>query len=227
MSNFSPREVTTIVRGMKNCHIFQAHGNHQRLDNLMKNRYITLKFKESLTVLTMIEWTLLLNSTFEPLKVVSWKKAVLMVLLGKVEVVEEYDRMIRGVSHTLRLPAVIRLKRYIGKGTPIIKFSRQNLYIRDGGKCQYCGSPFSQRELTYDHVIPRSKGGETEWTNVVTCCVTCNLKKGGRTPEEAGMFLIRRPKAPIWIPLLSMSLGLKETPEPWRDYLYLNPELAF
>ena len=86
--------------------------------------------------------------------------------------------------------------------------------------------PFFTKELTYDHVIPRSKGGETEWTNVVTCCVTCNLKKGGRTPEEAGMALIRRPKAPIWIPLLTMSLGLKETPEPWKDYLYLNSELT-
>ncbi len=172
-----------------------------------------------------MEWTLLLNSTFEPLKVVFWKKAIIMVLLDKVEVVEEYDRTIRGISFRLRLPAVIRLNRYIKKRTPIIKFSRQNLYIRDGGRCQYCGAPFSAKELTYDHILPRSKGGETEWTNVVTCCVKCNLKKGGRTPEEAGMTLIRRPKAPIWIPLLTMSLGLKETPEPWKDYLCLNSEL--
>jgi 5-methylcytosine-specific restriction endonuclease McrA len=171
----------------------------------------------------MMEWTLLLNSSFEPVKVVSWKKAVVMVLLGKVEVIEEYDRMIRGISFALRLPAVIRLTRYIKKRTLIIKFSRQNVYIRDGGRCQYCGSLFSERDLTYDHVVPRSKGGETEWTNVVTCCTRCNLKKGGRTPEEAGMSLIRKPKPPIWIPLLTMSLGLKETPEPWRDYLYLNP----
>lgn len=173
-----------------------------------------------------MEWTLLLNSSFEPLKVVSWKKAVVMVLLGKVEVIEEYNRRIRGIRFSLPLPAVIRLNRYIKKRTPIIKFSRVNLYIRDAGRCQYCGIPFSQKELTYDHVIPRSKGGETEWTNVVTCCVPCNLKKGGRTPEEAGMSLIRKPKAPIWIPLLTMSLGLKETPEPWKDYLYLNSELT-
>ena len=175
----------------------------------------------------MTEWTLLLNSTFEPLKVVSWRKAVVMVLLEKVEVVEEYDRMIRGISFTVRLPAVIRLNRYIKKRSFIFKFSRQNLYIRDGGRCQYCGSPFSHNELTYDHVIPRSKGGETEWTNVVTCCVRCNFKKGGRTPEEAGMYLIRKPKAPIWIPLLTMSLGLRETPELWKNYLYLNPGLPW
>ena len=173
-----------------------------------------------------MEWTLLLNSTFEPLRVVYWKKAVVMVLLERVEVIEEYDRMIRGICFALRLPAVIRLTCYIKRRNPIVKFSRQNLYLRDGGKCQYCGSPFLQKELTYDHVVPRSKGGETEWTNVVTCCGTCNLKKGGRTPEEAGMALIRRPKVPIWIPLLPMSLGLKETPEPWKDYLYLNSELT-
>lgn len=172
-----------------------------------------------------MEWTLLLNSTFEPLKVVSWKKAILMVMLGKVEVIEEYEKMIRGVRFSIRLPAVIRLNRFIKRKTPIVKFSRQNLYIRDGGRCQYCGASYEEKELTYDHVIPRSRGGQTEWTNVVTCCVRCNLKKGGRTPEEAGMFLIRRPRAPIWIPLLTMSLGIKETPDPWKNYLYLNPPM--
>jgi 5-methylcytosine-specific restriction endonuclease McrA len=173
-----------------------------------------------------MEWTLLLNSTFEPLKVVNWRKAVTMVMLGKVEVVEEYERIIRGVSVALRLPAVIRLNRFIKRRTLIVKFSRQNLYVRDRGKCQYCGTPFEQKELTYDHVIPRSKGGQTEWTNVVTCCMACNLKKGGRTPEEAGMSLIRKPKVPIWKPLLAKSLGIEETPDPWKNYLYLNLELA-
>ena len=173
-----------------------------------------------------MEWTLLLNSTFEPLKVVTWKKAVIMVMLEKVEIVEEYERLIRGVHFALRLPAVIRLNRFVKKRTPIVKFSRQNLYIRDRAKCQYCGTPFEHKELTYDHVIPRSKGGQTEWTNVVTCCTACNLKKGGRTPEEAGMYLIRKPKAPIWIPLLTRSLGIEKAPDSWRDYLFLNQELT-
>ena len=174
----------------------------------------------------MNEWTLLLNSSFEPLKVVSWKKAVIMVLLEKVEVVEEYDHVVRGVRLSLTLPAVIRLNRFVKKRTTIFNFSRKNLYVRDGGRCQYCGTAFDPKELTYDHVFPRSRGGQTEWTNVATCCTTCNLKKGGRTPEEAGMSLIRKPKAPIWIPLLTVSLGLKETPDPWKNYLYLNLELA-
>ena len=173
-----------------------------------------------------MEWTLLLNFTFEPLKIVTWKKAVLMVMLEKVEVIKEYERIIRGVSFALRLPAVIRLNRFIKRGRPHVKFSRQNLYGRDKRRCQYCGFPFQHKELTYDHVIPRSRGGQTEWTNVVTCCTACNLKKGGRTPEEAGMFLIQKPKTPIWIPLLTMSLGIEETPDPWKDYLYLNLELT-
>jgi 5-methylcytosine-specific restriction endonuclease McrA len=171
-----------------------------------------------------MNWTLLLNSTFEPLLVVSWKKAIVLLVRGKVEVLEEYDRAIRGVTISLKLPAVIRLKTHIRKRTPIVKFSRQNLYTRDKVKCQYCGSHFEPSALTYDHVVPRSRGGQTDWTNVVTCCLPCNLKKGGRTPEEAGMRLIRKPRAPIWIPLLTISLGLKETPLPWKSYLYESSE---
>ncbi len=149
-----------------------------------------------------------------------------MVMLGKVEVIEEYERAIRGIRVSIYLPAVIRLNRFIRRKTPIVKFSRQNLYVRDRGVCQYCGTPFEHKELTYDHVVPRSKGGQTEWTNVVSCCTACNLRKGGRTPEEAGMPLIKKPKAPIWIPLLTKSLGIDETPSSWKDYLYLNQELS-
>jgi len=177
-------------------------------------------------VMNRIHWTLLLNATFEPLMVISWKKAAVMVILEKVEVVEEYDRILRGVTVALRLPAVIRLTRYVRRKSPLVKFSRQNLYFRDSGRCQYCGTSFEHKELTYDHVIPRSKGGQTEWTNVVTCCTSCNLKKGGRTPEEAGMPLMRKPRVPIWIPFLTRSLGFDVTPGPWKDYLYFNLDLA-
>ncbi len=145
-----------------------------------------------------------------------------MVMVGKVEVIEVYERRVKGVRISFQLPAVIRLKRLIKRRTPIVKFSRQNLYVRDKGVCQYCGNPFEQKELTYDHVLPRSRGGQTEWTNVVTCCLTCNLKKGGRTPEEAGMRLMKQPKAPIWIPLLTQSLGIVDPPAAWRHYLYLD-----
>ncbi|MCX8116380.1 MAG: HNH endonuclease [Desulfobacterota bacterium] len=169
-----------------------------------------------------MEWTLLLNSTYEPLRVVTWKKAVVMVMLGKVEVIEVYERVVRGVHISIQLPAVIRLYRLVRRRTPTVKFSRQNLYVRDKGVCQYCGHPFDPKELTYDHVLPRSRGGQTEWTNVVTCCLSCNLKKGGRTPEEAGMRLMKKPKAPIWIPLLTQCLGIEDPPPSWRHYLYLD-----
>jgi len=106
------------------------------------------------------------------------------------------------------------------------KFSRQNIYARDKYKCQYCGQRFSSEELTYDHVIPRSRGGKTEWENIVTCCVDCNRRKGGRTPAEAGMKLIRKPVKPTWIPALRITIGFREVPQSWRDYLYWNVELV-
>ena len=151
-----------------------------------------------------MEWTLLLNSTFEPLKVITWKKAVIMVMLEKVEVIQEYERFIRGVSLALRLPAVIRLNRFIKRRTPIVKFSRQNLYVRDGRRCQYCGTPFEHKYLTYDHVIPRSKGGQTEWTNVVTCCLACNLKYLGRLTRAC------QPPSTDWLSASTQSSEMSE-----------------
>ena len=173
-----------------------------------------------------IHWTLLLNATFEPLMVISWKKAVVMVFLDKVEVVEEYERILRGVTFALRLPAVIRLTRYVRRKTPLVKLSRQNLYVRDSGRCQYCGVSFEQKELTYDHVIPKSRGGKTRWENIVTCCVECNRKKGGRTPGEASMKLVRAPGRPTWVPAIRITIGFHKVPETWRDYLYWNVELV-
>lgn len=166
---------------------------------------------------------LLLNATYEPLKVISWKKAIVLVTLGKVEVIEEYDREIHSVSLSFKLPSVVRLLKYV-KGRPNwIRFSRQNVYLRDGFRCQYCGREFPPQELTCDHVIPRSRGGKTDWTNVVTCCKSCNHKKGGRTPEEAGMTLLREPKRPQWLPFIHMSLKMKDPPASWYEYLYWEP----
>jgi 5-methylcytosine-specific restriction endonuclease McrA len=109
--------------------------------------------------------------------------------------------------------------------TPV-KFSRQNIYARDKYRCQYCGAKFGPEELTYDHVVPRSRGGKTKWDNIVTCCIRCNRKKGGRTPAEARMRLIRKPSQPTWLPALRITIGFKEVPNSWRDYLYWNVELV-
>ena len=172
-----------------------------------------------------MEQVLLLNITYEPLKVINWKKAITLLLLGKVEVLEEYGREVHSVSFTLRLPSVVRLLRLVKRPKSPVKFSRQNIYARDKYRCQYCGKRFPNDEFTYDHVIPKSRGGKTEWENIVTCCVFCNRKKGGRTPNEARMKLIRKPARPKWLPVLKITIGVNEVPKSWRDYLYWNVEL--
>jgi len=174
----------------------------------------------------IMEQVLLLNLSYEPLKVINWKKAITLLCLGKVEVIEEYGRDIRSVTLTIRLPSVVRLLRMVKRPRRPVRFSRQNIYARDRHRCQYCGRRLPLEDLTYDHVLPRSRGGKTEWENIVTCCVTCNRKKGGKTPEEAHMRLIRTPSRPTWVPALRVTIGVKEIPTTWRDYLYWNVELA-
>ena len=173
-----------------------------------------------------MEQVLLLNITYEPLRIINWKKAITLLCLGKVEVIEEYSREIHAISFTVRLPSVVRLLYLVRRPNGPVKFSRQNIYARDRYKCQYCGGRFATEELTYDHILPRSRGGRTAWENIVTCCIDCNRKKGGRTPGEACMKLIRKPSRPKWIPSIRITVGFKEVPESWRDYLYWNVELV-
>jgi len=168
---------------------------------------------------------LLLNATYEPLKVISWQRAITLLTLGKVEVIEEYDREVRSVSFAIKMPSVVRLLRFIRAPKQKVRFSRHNIYARDKFSCQYCGKSSPSEELTYDHVVPKARGGLTEWTNIVTSCISCNKKKGGRTPEEAGMKLLRKPEIPQWVPALTITMTFKQTPESWRDYLYWNIEL--
>lgn len=174
-----------------------------------------------------MEQTLLLNATYEPLKVVDWRKAITLWCQGKVEVISVYDREVRSVSVTFRLPSVIRLLRYIKikRRFGTVPFSRANIYARDDHRCQYCGDGFATAELTFDHVVPVAQGGRKDWANIVTCCITCNRRKGGRTPAQAGMRLIRVPSRPTRVPAIRITVGLRDTPDSWRDYLYWNIEL--
>jgi 5-methylcytosine-specific restriction endonuclease McrA len=169
-----------------------------------------------------MEQTLVLNATYEPLRVVPWQKAVTLLFQGKVEVIAQYEREIRGVRVRVRLPSVLRLVRHARLNRPFahIPFSRSNVYARDGHRCQYCGQAFPSTELTFDHVLPVARGGNKEWGNIVTCCIPCNRRKGDRTPEEAGLRLIRRPHRPSGLPLLALESGLFPAPESWRDYLF-------
>jgi 5-methylcytosine-specific restriction endonuclease McrA len=174
-----------------------------------------------------MEQTLLLNATYEPLKVVHWQKAITLWCQGKVEIIASHDREIRAVSFSLKLPSVIRLLRYvrIKKRFDYVPFSRANIYARDGYSCQYCSHSFPTQELTFDHVVPVSQGGRKDWENIVTCCVSCNRRKGGRTPEEARMRLVKPPRRPDSAPAIRITIGLRNAPDSWRDYLYWNLEL--
>jgi 5-methylcytosine-specific restriction endonuclease McrA len=175
-----------------------------------------------------MEQALLLNASYEPLKVVHWQKAITLWCQGKVEVIAVHDREIRSVSFTFRLPSVIRLLRFvkIKRRFDYVPFSRENIYTRDGDTCQYCNHVFSRAELTFDHVVPVAQGGRKDWENIVTCCVDCNRRKGGRTPAEAGMHLVKVPRRPDSHAMrVTIKVGLRSTPESWRDYLYWNMEL--
>jgi 5-methylcytosine-specific restriction endonuclease McrA len=175
-----------------------------------------------------MEQALLLNASYEPLKVVHWQKAITLWCQGKVEVIAVHDREIRAVSVSFKLPSVIRLLRFvkIKRRFDYVPFSRTNIYLRDKHSCQYCGDVFPTVELTFDHVIPVTQGGRKDWENIVTCCVTCNRRKGGRTPAEAGMKLLRPPRRPTSAPSVRIiKFELNIAPESWRDFLYWHVEL--
>ena len=178
-------------------------------------------------MMSAMEQTLLLNASYEPLKVVHWQKAITLWCQGKVEIVETHDREVRAVSFTFKLPSVVRLLRFvkIKRHLDYVPFSRANIYARDSHICQYCNDPHLTSDLTFDHVVPVAQGGRKDWENIVTCCARCNRRKGGRTPQEAGMRLIRHPRRPDSAPAIRVTIGLRNAPESWRDYLYWNVEL--
>ncbi len=167
-----------------------------------------------------MESTLLVSQSYEPIQVIGWQRAIGLMFLGKAEVVQEYDEAVHSVTMVIRVPSVVRLVRAFRRQFKPVKFSRVNIYARDGYRCQYCGHKTKAAELTYDHVVPRSQGGATSWTNIVTCCALCNRNKGGRTPREAGMKLLATPGQPNWMPAVAIRNSLASVPAAWRDYLY-------
>lgn len=169
--------------------------------------------------------TLLLSQSYEPIKVISWQRAITLLFLGKVEVVEEYGDAVRSVTFIIKIPSVVRLLRAFRRHHRPVKFSRVNIYARDGYRCQYCGIRCGMADLTYDHVVPRAKGGKTTWENIVTCCYPCNGKKGNRTPSEAGLKLRTQPARPQWVPAVTIRVSTRSVPDAWRDYLYWTGEI--
>jgi 5-methylcytosine-specific restriction endonuclease McrA len=176
--------------------------------------------------------TLVLTASYEPVARVSWRRAVSLLFDVKVEVIEEYeDRLIRSVTFAIKMPSVIRFLRAVRAHRKLPKFSRENVYARDNGRCQYCAKRVARHEATYDHVVPRALGGKTTWENVVICCVPCNQKKGARPAEQVGMRLRSVPSRPKKLPdTLRMTFTFqKGMPHSWkswlRDFSYWNGEL--
>jgi 5-methylcytosine-specific restriction endonuclease McrA len=166
--------------------------------------------------------TLVLDASYQPVAVIGWQRAVTLLFEGKIEVIEEYeDAFIRSVTIELKMPSVVRFLRAIRGRKRAIKFSRDNVYVRDGGKCQYCGDKVPRAKLTYDHVLPRAMGGGTNWNNVVICCYDCNQKKSCRTPEQAHMKLLSIPAKPKKLPdSMRFTFTLqKNTPDSWRQWV--------
>lgn len=175
--------------------------------------------------------TLVLNADYRPLSsyplsLWSWRDAVSALLLDRVHLVASYDLEIRSPSVVMPVPSVVALKRY-QKTSGYPAFTRYNIYLRDTFACQYCARPFDSRELTFDHVVPRSRGGKTTWENVVAACGPCNHRKGNRTPHEAGLTLLREPYQPTrWeLSQRSPQFRHKDLHHTWVDYLYWDTEL--
>jgi 5-methylcytosine-specific restriction endonuclease McrA len=161
---------------------------------------------------------LLLNSSYEPLHVCSWQRALILLVKGKAETVERHSR--RMVNEQWPAPLVIRLLYYVKIPHKDIPLTRRNVLHRDRYACQYCGK---KNELTIDHVIPRSRGGKDVWDIVVIACLRCNIKKGSRTPKEADMELRSKPCRPFNFIQFELSkqhhVSTREAAR-WRKYLY-------
>ena len=163
--------------------------------------------------------TLLLSPWYIPLKILRWQDAVKMRYEGTAEVVAEYDDEIASPSVTWKMPAVLRLRNMPRPRKRGVKFSRLNLYQRDGYRCQYCGHRFPAPELSYDHVVPRAAGGRTEWTNIVAACKPCNLRKANKSCDDAGMWPLGEPLRPRFLPLTSPVIDRSTAPEEWLGFV--------
>jgi 5-methylcytosine-specific restriction endonuclease McrA len=168
--------------------------------------------------------TLVLSSAYQPMTHVSWKRAISLWFAGKVEIISVYEnRFIRTVDEIFHVPSIVRfignvVKRF--KFNRVIKFNRENVFLRDSGKCQYCAKNLQNSEYTLDHVIPASQGGKKEWQNIVACCKACNQKKSNRTPKQAGMALIKVPEIPKKLIVMAKNTMGPNCPDDWKDYLW-------
>lgn len=163
--------------------------------------------------------SLVLTQAFTPHCIYPWYDTVSALFNRKVTVVEEYDEVVSSPSVTLKIPAVVVLRKSFNLNKDGVRYSRSAVYQRDGFACQYCGQVKEARRLTLDHVIPRVQGGTSCWTNCTTCCRTCNHIKGGRTPAQAGMKLLSKPVKPKSLPMGNVFVLPRQVPSLWIPYL--------
>ena len=166
--------------------------------------------------------TLLVSSSYEPLYRVCWQDAMTLWASGRVEVVANHvERCVRTVAQKIPLPSILRFRRSGGHSyRPGVRFSKDNVYARDRGECQYCGVSVSRTQATFDHVVPRRLGGKLTWDNAVVACRGCNQRKGGRTPEQARMRLRNIPVKPRTVGAAREILDFDDSmPESWRPFL--------
>jgi 5-methylcytosine-specific restriction endonuclease McrA len=163
---------------------------------------------------------LVLNASFEPINVCTARRAVVLILKGVANAEESSAQWVHSTRFSMPMPSVIRLVEYIHIPFERKSLSRKNILLRDHNTCQYCGRVFAPQDLTLDHIIPRSRGGDSAWDNLVTCCRSCNNRKGDRSPEDSGMRLIKRPQAYNLHVNRQIIRYLGRADEAWRKYLF-------
>jgi 5-methylcytosine-specific restriction endonuclease McrA len=162
---------------------------------------------------------LVLNATYEPLSIVSVKRAIVLLLKEKAELIEAASERLHAERTSLPVPLVIRLVYYVRIPHQVtLAPSRNSIMMRDNYTCQYCGATPGRAGLTLDHVMPRSRGGQTSWENVVAACRPCNIRKGDRTPDEVGMMLRKRPGRPHYLAFLLLSGAGQQ--KAWDKYVF-------
>ena len=160
---------------------------------------------------------LVLNQSYEPLNICRARRAIMLLLQGKAEMLEDGKGFIRSVNDTIPIPSVIRLGYYVNRPRHQRRFTRLGVFHRDNYTCQYCGK--QSQQLTIDHVVPRHLNGQHTWENVVSACIPCNLHKAGRTPKQAGMNLIRQPSRPVDKYAFYIPRYYQQNLSDWQKYL--------
>ncbi len=173
----------------------------------------------------MNQEVLVLNSDYEPLNVCNVRRAIVLIYLGKADILHENDdNTAHTCDDTFVLPSVVKLRGHVKRPLPELKLSRRTIFARDNYACQYCG--ITAKDLTIDHVIPKRAGGRASWENLVCCCRRCNMKKSDKLLPQVGMKLSRTPHRPKYIPYISLTkyiVGRKN--EVWRNYLPIFADL--